>query len=488
MNKKNYVFYISIMITAIIALVGIISPNNFQNMSIFLYDNLINTFGPVYLILMLIIFVFCIFLGFGKYGDIKLGKDDDEPEYSNIVWFSMLFGAGMGIGLVFFGVYEPLYHFVNPIEAIPGSEASINFAIQQSFIHWGFHPWSGYCIIGLCLAYFQFRKDKPCLISSTLDPILTNIKRKEEIGLVVNIFSVVTTVIGVAASFGLGTTQIAAGLEHLFGITNTLFFQIIIVFFIAIIYITTAVSGIDKGINRLSNINLVLAIGLLISTFIIGPTSKIIYGFVNGVGNYINEFISQSLCISVVGNNDWINQWRVFYWAFWLSWTPFVGVFIARISKGRTVREFVSGVIILPSIVCLIWFSVFAMLGIDLGVEFAQDAIVITETSLFKVLSQYNGGYILSIISIVLVITFFITSANSAIYVLGMFTSNGELNPKNKNKIMWGIIQTLLAIVFIICGGLNTLQKIAIVISLPFAIIIVFMMISILKAFKQEIK
>ena len=485
-EKRNYVLIFSLLLTATVVSVGIFFPEKFNYISTKLFNVLVDKFSPMYLLLMLGIFVFSLYLAFSKYGDIKLGKENDKPEFSNIVWFSMLFGAGMGIGLVFFGAWEPMSHFVNPLNAVGGSEDAIRFAIEQSFIHWGVMSWVSYAVIGVSLAYFQFRKGKKGLISSTLDPILENNKYKDIIKLIVDVLAVFITIIGVAASMGLGTMQIGGGLEYLFGIENSFKLQLFIILIIAVIYIWTAVGGLDKGMKQLSNINLTLATILVVGCFFVGPTSEIMNTFVNGVGDYVNYFVSQSLFINPITSNEWVYKWRIFYWAYWISWSPFVGVFIARISKGRTIREFILGVIIIPSIICMLWFAIFGMMGMDLGYEFAKDAISCTDTSLFKVFSQYKGGFAFSIIAIFLLFTFFITSANSAIYVLGMFTSRGSLNPKNTNKVVWGVIQALFAIVFIMLGGLDILQRFAIVVSFPFAIIIIAIAIALIQELKKE--
>ena len=485
-EKRNYVLIFSLLLTATVVSVGIFFPEKFNYISTKLFNVLVDKFSPMYLLLMLGIFVFSLYLAFSKYGDIKLGKENDKPEFSNIVWFSMLFGAGMGIGLVFFGAWEPMSHFVNPLNAVGGSEDAIRFAIEQSFIHWGVMSWVSYAVIGVSLAYFQFRKGKKGLISSTLDPILENNKYKDIIKLIVDVLAVFITIIGVAASMGLGTMQIGGGLEYLFGIENSFKLQLFIILIIAVIYIWTAVGGLDKGMKQLSNINLTLATILVVGCFFVGPTSEIMNTFVNGVGDYVNYFVSQSLFINPITSNEWVYKWRIFYWAYWISWSPFVGVFIARISKGRTIREFILGVIIIPSIICMLWFAIFGMMGMDLGYEFAKDAISCTDTSLFKVFSQYKGGFTFSIIAIFLLFTFFITSANSAIYVLGMFTSRGSLNPKNTNKVVWGVIQALFAIVFIMLGGLDILQRFAIVVSFPFAIIIIAIAIALIQELKKE--
>ena len=251
-------------------------------------------------------------------------------------------------------------------------------------------------------------------------------------------------------------------------------------------FIQHVTGQLDNGMKQLSNINLTLATILVVGCFFVGPTSEIMNTFVNGMGDYINYFVSQSLFINPITSNEWVYKWRIFYWAYWISWSPFVGVFIARISKGRTIREFVMGVIIIPSIICMAWFAIFGMMGMNLGLEFVQDAIVYTDTALFKVFANYPGGVLFSVICIFLLFTFFITSANSAVYVLGMFTSRGNLNPRNFNKIIWGVIQALFAVVFIMLGGLDILQRFAIVVSFPFAFVIIGIIVAFMKELKKE--
>ncbi|WP_373599117.1 BCCT family transporter [Paraclostridium bifermentans] len=483
-NNNNIVFKISLVLTSMVVLFGLISPDMFREASNKGFNLIVSNFNWVYLIVMLALVGFAAFLAFSKYGNIRLGKDTDRPEFSNLSWFSMLFGAGMGIGLVFFGAAEPLKHMVSPIGVAPGSQESINFAMQQSFMHWGITPWAAYAIMGLSLAYFQFRKDAPGLISSIFLPILGEEGVRGPIGKTIDILAVFTTITGIATSLGMGTMQIAGGLEYMFGIKNTIYVQMGIIAIATILYIKSSTSGLDKGIKLLSNINLTLAISLLLGAIIIGPTMDMITNLSNGMGVYLEQFISQSLYMDPTGS--WIAEWRVFYWAMWIAWIPFVGIFIARISKGRTIREFIIGVTVAPALACIVWFAVFGTLGTNLGLDFAKDATMVTETALFKVFGNYQFGNVLSIVAMILLCTFFVSSADSATYVLGMFTSNGDLNPSNKKKITWGIIQALLAIVLLISGGLDTLQTVSIVSAFPFAVIMLVSIVSIMKALRQE--
>lgn len=491
-QKDNTVFYISLALSIVIVLWGIVAQDNFSNFANSLLKFLTTNFGWSYLMSMFVFVIFALILAFSKYGDIRLGPDDSKPEYSTISWFAMLFGAGMGIGLVFWGVAEPISHLVSPAPGIdPGTVQAANFAMKSSFMHWGFHPWANYSIIGLALAYFQFRKDKPGLISSIFIPLLGEERVKGPIGKLIDILAVFATVSGVATSLGLGTLQINSGLNYLFNIPETKLVQIGIILVITILFIWTALSGIGKGIKILGDINLVLAFGLLILVIVFGPTLKVINSLTNGLGQYINSFVNDSLHIEAYGDNSWTNGWTIFYWAWWIAWAPFVGTFIARISKGRTIREFIGGVIFAPALVSIIWFSAFGSMGINLvdtiGVEGLAVAAKNPSTALFQVFSHYPISNILSLITVVLLTTFFITSANSATFVLGMLTSEGDLNPSGKKQFIWGVVQSLFATSLLLAGGLEALQTASVAAAFPFIFVMLFAIVSLMKALKEEI-
>jgi len=491
-NKKesNNVFYISLVIVGIIVAWGLAFQENFAVVSDNLLKFLTTNFGWSYLFSMFLFVGFALYLGFSKYGKIKLGSDDSKPEFSTTSWFAMLFGAGMGIGLVFWGVAEPISHFIAPPGMEPGSPEAAAFAMKASFKHWGFHPWANYSIIGLALAYFQFRKGKPGLISSIFTPLIGEKGVKGPIGKTIDILAVFATVAGVATSLGLGTIQINSGLNYLFGVPETQLVQVIIIAVVTVIFIWTAVSGISKGIKVLGDINLFLAFSLLILTLILGPTLMIINSLTDGLGSYLNSFIYDSLHINAVGDNSWVNSWTVFYWAWWIAWAPFVGSFIARISKGRTIREFVGGVMVAPALASFVWFAVFGSLGLNLGgtlgVEGLASAAAHPETALFAVLAHYPMGTALSFLALILLCTFFITSANSATFVLGMLSSNGNLNPTNKRKILWGLVQSLLATSLLLAGGLKALQTASVAAAFPFILVMIFAIVALLKALKEE--
>lgn len=448
-------------------------------------------FGWLYLFSMLIFVVVALAIAFSKYGKIKIGADDSVPEFSTKSWFAMLFGAGMGIGLVFWGIAEPISHLASPMTGIePGSNEAASFAIRSSFKHWGFHPWACYTIIGLALGYFQYRKKYPGLISSIFVPLIGEKGVRGPMGKAIDILAVFATVAGVATSLGLGTMQINAGLNHVFGIPSTQLVQVLIIAVITIVYIWTAVAGIEKGIALLGDINLYLAATLLVGSFIVGPKLMTMNALSEGIGGYIQNFFIDSLHINLLADNSWINGWTVFYWAWWIAWAPFVGSFIARISKGRTFKEFILGVTIAPAATSVVWFAIFGSMGIDsankMGLAKAQEIAAVPETALFKVFSQYPLGGILSVIAILLLITFFVTSANSATFVLGMFTQHGDLNPSNSVKMIWGLIQSVLATALLLAGGLLPLQTASVIAAFPFIFIMILAIVSLMKALKEE--
>ena len=478
MKDKNQVFVVSLAITIIMAIWAVAFNANFTVVSNAAYSFLTNNFGWLYLMAMTAFVIFSIAIAFSKWGKIKLGPDDSKPEYSTVSWFAMLFGAGMGVGLVFWGISEPLAHFSSPIPGIEaGTEAAANFAIRSSYMHWGLHPWANYCIIGLGLAYFQFRKGKPGLISSIFEPLIGEKGINGWVGKTIDVLAVFATVAGVVTSLGLGVMQINAGLNYLFGIPTTLVIQIIIIAVISVIYIWSAVDGISRGIKIISDANLYIAIGLITVTFLVGPKLEILNNLTNGLGQYLQNFFGDSLMINNYGDNTWVGAWRVFYWAWWIAWAPFVGSFIARISKGRTIRE---------------WFAIMGSLGLHLGMDgtlsVAQLADIASkpETGLFIVMGQYPLGMILCVVSLILLCTFFITSANSGTFVLAMFSSKGDLNPKNGRKVLWGVVQSLLAVGLLIAGGLKPLQTISLAAAFPFIFIMLFAGAALVKALMKE--
>ncbi|MED1917344.1 BCCT family transporter [Bacillus thuringiensis] len=483
-------FLISLVIVFVIVLFGAITPELFASAASHVLKVTTTNFGWFYLIVTFGFLIFCIFLAFSRYGQIPLGNDDDEPEYSLPTWFAMLFSAGMGIGLVFWGVAEPVSHYFSPPAGVAGQTTeAAQTALRYAFFHWGLHPWGIYALIALALAYFQFRKGAKGLISSTFGPLLGE-RIHGPIGKGIDILAVIATAFGVATSLGLGTLQINGGLSHLFGLPSNTTVQIVIISIITVLFLLSATTGLDRGIKYLSNTNLVLALLLLLLTLVLGPTSFIFDAFTSTLGSYLNNLISMSLRLTPFTQGTWVANWTLFYWSWWIAWAPFVGMFIARVSKGRTIKEFVICVMLVPSLLSFIWFSVFGGTALHLEI-FDQAAIGAAvqrdiSTALFLALEQLPMGYILAVVAILLIITFFITSADSAIFVLGMLSSDGNLDPSNRVKITWGILQSAIAIVLLLSGGLEGLQTASIVAALPFTIIMVLMCFSLVMALQEE--
>ncbi|MEX5937706.1 BCCT family transporter [Mammaliicoccus sciuri] len=493
-NKKSFssVFIFSSVIVAIFVLLGAFFPVKFNSIGNNITSWITETLGWYYMIVVISMILFCIFLILSPIGKLKLGKPNDKPEFNTVSWFAMLFSAGMGIGLVFWGAAEPISHFASPPTADPKTTEAYAESLQSAFFDWGFHAWGVYGAVALALAYFQFRKDEAGLVSRTLRPIFGN-KVDGPLGNVIDILSVIATLGGVTVSLGMGALQINGGLSYLFGIPNNIFIQSIIIVIVTILFLMSAWSGLNKGIQLLSNVNLGIAGFLLIAVMIIGPSILILNAFTTSTGNFLTTFLHNSFDTGMFNSQkkEWMSQWTFFQLAWWISWSPFVGVFIARVSKGRTVREFIGGVMLVPVILSFLWFSVFGVLGIETAKKHPAIFDLPPETTLFAVYNEIPFGLILSIITLALIATFFITSADSATFVLGMLTTHGSLNPSGLVKIIWGVAQAAIAFILLFTGGdngLNALQNIAIITALPFSIIIIFMMISFYKDANRERK
>ena len=471
----------------------IIAPTQVGNffsmvLSVFSVD-----FGWLYLLAVAFFIAFLFILAFGKYGTIVLGKDSDKPEYSTFAWFFMLFAAGMGIGLVFWSVAEPMSHYLTPPYGDGSTTESASLAMRYAFTHWGIHPWATYGIIGLPLAYYQFRKNQPALLSSCVAPIIGEKRAQGVVGSMINVLAVVATVFGVATSLGLGAMQINSGLYYVFGIPycNSVIFGIIAV--TTVLFIVSSVSGIDKGIRILSDTNMVIMAILLLFVFFAGSTLFVTNFFVDSIGKYLTSLVSTSFWTDPFGeSNGWLSGWTVFYWAWWLSWGPFVGGFIARISKGRTIREFVLGTLLCPMILCCIFMAIMGGNAIHLdlhGVTSIADAMNENVAyALFALLEQFPLAKVSSLLAIILIVIFFVTSADSSTFVCAMMTSKGIQNPPAALKIFWGVSEGTVAVVLLLVGGLSAIQSTAIAIAFPLLFIAFLMAAALLRSLKQEFK
>ncbi|MFD1040575.1 BCCT family transporter [Virgibacillus byunsanensis] len=488
MKKVTSVFYITLALTLALSVWGSIAPVRFENYSAALQNYISIHFGWYYLIIVSLFVVFCLYLIFSPYGKLKLGKPDDKPDFSYPTWFAMLFSAGMGIGLVFFGAASPISHYIKtPPLAEPGTTEALEDSLRITFFHYGVHAWAIYAVVALVLAYFKFRHDKPGLISATLEPIFGE-RMNGAWGKAIDVIAVFATIVGVATTLGFGATQINGGFSYLFGIANEFWVQLIIIFVVTVLFMISTYTGLSKGIKYLSNANMGLSGILFFATLIIGPTLYILNSFTDTIGAYIQSLPTESVRISP--NNDderqWITNWTVFFWAWWIAWAPFVGIFIARISKGRTIREFLSGVLIVPSVVSFLWFSTFGITGIQAQNNGADIASLPDEQVLFGVFDQLPFSFILSILAVLLIGTFFITSADSATFVLGMQTTNGSSDPPTMVRFVWGIAQSAIAAVLLYTGGLQALQNALISAAFPFSIIMLLMIYSLYKTLRKD--
>ncbi|MCM3218105.1 BCCT family transporter [Niallia taxi] len=491
MKKVSIIFYISTAILLLLVVVGILAPAFLENLTNTVQSFITDIFGWYYLIIVSFFLVVCIYLLFSPAGRIKLGKQDDKPEFSRISWLAMLFSAGMGIGLVFYGTAEPISHYAisSPTGEV-GTEQGMKDAMRYTFFHWGIHAWAIYGLVALCLAYFTFRKGNVSLISATLKPVIG--KRAEGItGKAIDTIAVIATVLGVATTLGFGAVQINGGLSFVYGVPTNITTQFIIICIVTALFIYSALSGLGKGIKILSNANMILAGVLFLMLFLIGPTLFNLNLFTDTLGAYLQNIVNMSFRIAPLNEEKraWINNWTIFYWAWWIAWSPFVGVFIARISRGRTIKEFVAYVLFIPAVIGFLWFSVFG--GTAMQLEHNNMGMIsglATEESLFGVLENYPLSTTLSILAIILIGVFFITSADSGTFVLAMMTTNGSLNPSNRLKVIWGVLLAAMAIVLLYSGGLQALQNMMIIAALPFSIIIAIMAVSLLKSVNQEVK
>lgn len=486
--KVTNVFWISLAISVGFVAWGVISPGRLETAMNAAQAFFLDAFGWFYQLCATFFLLFALFLIFSKYGKIRLGKDEERPEFGQATWFAMLFSAGMGIGLLFFGVSEPISHYASPPLGAPATSDAAKLALSYTYLHWGFHAWAIYATIALALAYFKFRKGLPGLMSAALYPLLGE-RTKGPIGTAIDCIAVFATIFGVAASLGLGAAQINGGLHYVFGVPNAFWVQLTIVAIVTVLFLLSASTGLQRGIKYLSNTNMLLAVVLLFALLFIGPTVFLLNLMVTTFGEYVQNLPSMGLRLAPFNpeNASWVKSWTIFYWAWWIAWAPFVGTFIARVSRGRTVREFIVAVLIVPTLVCTVWFAVFGGTGIymehNLGIDIASRTL---ETALFYVYEQLPGTMFLVLITLLLISTFFITSADSATFVLGMQTTNGSLNPSNPVKITWGLVLSAAAVVLMVSGGLQAMQTAIIVSAFPLAFVLIAMTISMLRAFAGE--
>lgn len=438
---------------------------------------------------------FCFYIAFSKYGKIKFGKDTDTPEYSYFSWFSMLFGAGMGVGLVYWSVAEPVSHYLNgPAYAgVSGSTQAAEWSMAVSYLHWGISPWAIYVILGIPMGLVIYRKGLPSLVSSCFYPVLGE-KIYGPIGKMIDIITLCITFFGVSTTVGLGTLELGAGLSFNYGIPMSNKTYIIILAIVTVSFLASACLPINKGIKTGSNISMLACIGLLVFLFFLGPTRYILDNLVNGVGIYIQNFITMSTWTDPVEHTGWLDSWTVFYWAWWISWAPFVGMFIAKISKGRTIKEFVIAALIAPTVFDIIFFDIIGSTALHFELNTATKGIIESAVhsdaaqGIFVLFDQFPLVQVTIPILLMVIFTFFVVSTDSATIVLGMFSSGGDNSPRTSLKLMWGIALSLSAAVLIIMGGLEAVQIIAIVAVFPFIFVMFGLCYSTIKMVKEDAK
>src|SRR5574344_245969 len=492
-NKTTFtknVAYPGLLVLIILSLVAAIFPNTVNNALMNIQGKIYKDLSWIYTLLVSFFVIFLLILAFSKIGNVRLGADNSEPQYSFFSWISMLFAAGMGIGLMYFGVAEPMSHYVHP--ALPEMTNPAKNAQLATFFHWVIHAWSIFALMGLVLAYFSFRYKLPLNIRSGLYPIIGN-KIHGWMGDLVDIFALVSTFFGISTSMGFGVMQLNAGLVHL-GIIgeSSFFFQCVTVIIVTAMAILSAVAGVNKGVKRLSELNLGAAIALLLFVLFLGPTTFLLSAFSEGVGYYIENLASltfNTFAFEKAGQG-WFTNWTVMYWAWWISWAPFVGLFIARISKGRTIREYVLAVMLIPSLFIFLWMTVFGTGAIWVDTNIANGAlrklVDNPDILLFTFFEYFPMAKYISAIAIAMIAIFFVTSADSGILVMNSIsTSNKPHSPKWQN-VFWGVLTALITMALIYAGGLKSLQTMTLISALPFGCIMFLLSFCLLKALRTD--
>ncbi|MFF9012539.1 BCCT family transporter [Streptomyces sp. NPDC014870] len=486
---------IGIGVAAVVAMVAwaALGKDSFDSASTSALGWVLNNFAWLFVIAADTFLVLCVVIALSRYGRIRLGSDDSEPEFTDLAWIAMMFSAGMGIGLMFYGVAEPLQHYLSPPPASgaePGTGTAALNAMEYSFFHWTLTPWAIYGIAGLALAYAGFRKGRGSRLSSAFVPLIGARRAASWQGRAIDLLAVFATVFGTATSLGVGALQVSKGLNLTMDVEDSTATQLIIIASLSAAFVLSAFSGLHKGVKWLSTINIVLATCLMLFVFLLGPTVYILDSIPASLGGYLDELLPMATRTGAFTDPSWLGAWTIFYWAWWLSWAPFVGTFIARISHGRTIREFLIGVLLVPSGATVVWFCVMGGTAIRLDSTGAADLAGAVkdgaEASLFAMLDALPIGTVTSVIAMILVMTYFVTSADSASLVMGSLTSRGSLHPPTWLVVTWGILMAAVAAVLLVAGGLNSLQTATILVALPFVIVMLGLCWALLKELRED--
>ncbi len=491
-NKLNKtVFFTSSALIILLAIFASVFPKVANSFFNGLQNTIVTNGSWFYVLTVAIILITVGYLALSKYGDIKLGPDHSTSDYSNLSWFAMLFSAGMGIGLMFFGVAEPVMHFLNPPVGDGSTVEAARESLKITFFHWGLHAWAIYAIVAIILAFFSYRHNLPLTLRSALYPIIGD-KIYGPIGHAVDVFAVIGTLFGVATSLGYGVLQVNTGLNYLWDIPVGTTTQVILILGITVLATLSVTTGLDKGIKRLSETNLILAILLLLFVLILGPTVFLLQAYVQNVGAYTSDLLSSTFNLFAYEKTDWIGGWTILYWAWWISWSPFVGLFIARISRGRTIREFTLGVLLVPTGFTLMWMTFFGNSAInlilvdgitELGTTVSNDVTV----ALFAFLEHFPFSGVTSIVATIMVIVFFVTSSDSGSMVIDMLCSNGNDNTPIWQRVYWAVGEGVIASILILAGGLAALQTMTIASALPFSIVLLVATYGLIQALRLDI-
>ncbi|ENU21026.1 hypothetical protein F994_00494 [Acinetobacter bohemicus ANC 3994] len=489
-NVNPNVFLSTVAIIVIFLAVVVLAPNSFELITQQLNQWVTDSFSWFYVLSVAIFLILLIYIALSDMGKIKLGPDHSQPAYSNVSWFAMLFTAGMGIGLMFFGVAEPVMHYVSPPTGEAETIQSAQQAMRVTFFHWGLHAWAIYTVVGLSLAYFAYRHNLPLKIRSSLYPIIGK-KIYGPLGDAVDTFATIGTVFGVATTLGFGVTQINAGLNYLFGIEQSATIQVILIVVVSAMASMSVFLGLDKGIKRLSELNLILALILLLFVFFASSSIYLLQTTIQNAGQYISNLFAMTFNLYAYQPNGWIGGWTIMYWAWWISWSPFVGMFIARVSKGRSIREFIVGVLLIPTGFTLIWMGFMGNAALYSILHEANHALVLavqqdSSVALFEFLHSLPFSAVMSVLATFLVMLFFVTSADSGALVTDYLTAKSEKSPMWQ-RLFWTVLMAVLAIVLLLVGGLSALQSATMMSALPFTFILLLICWGLLKALHLEV-
>ena len=496
---NNMVFYTSALLILLLTALLIAVPETAGRVLGVAQAWLTRTFGWYYMLVICGYLVFVIALAFSDFGKLKLGGKEDQPDFSYGAWAGMLFSSGIGISLLYFGASEPLDHYFNPPEGASASLEAARHGMQLTFLHWGLHGWAIYVLVGLSVAYFAYRHNQPLALRSALYPLMGERWVKGGAGHAVDIFGMFVTLLGLVTNLGIGSMQVSSGLEYLFGMDHSKTNLLMVILVMSSVATIAAVSGVENGIRRLSNLNILLFSGLLLFVLMFGQTLDLLNGFVQNVGDYLNGFVLKTFDLYVyeadAGKSErWLGLWTVFYWAWWISWGPFVGMFIARISKGRTVRELVAGVLLIPLGFTLAWLSIFGNTALDLvinqgAVELGKTALEQPSMSIYQLLEYFPAAKIIVGVAVFVGFVLFLTPADSgAVMMANLSCKGGDVDEDAPHwlRIFWSVVITLVTVGLLFAGNFEAMQTMVVLAGLPFSVVLVLFMFGLYKAMKQD--